>query len=437
MTMGIALRKLRLRRGASALLALTMALAFCWPLATGAANTTWSVSTYLHMEGPDIWLSIDSGSQSDSLSVATTTFTVVVAAGETFTIRYPGPTPGNLANDGGLTACQYSLGDNVVAVNGGAGGKTVTFTPTALPACAAPAGGGGGGGASAVPTATMVAPNGGQVLNAGSTYTIMWSAGGTGITGVRLTLSTDGGLTYPTTIASNEYNDSSYNWLVPSMTTTTTARIKAEILGTGGSLLAYDASDANFTISGTAPTTEEPTGEEPTTTPPPATDSNRVGGYSAPAAAEATPDIDTDKGLEAPEEGAPGCEAGSLIKGQTFAAVYYCGKDGKRYVFPNEKTFYTWFEDFSTLVVLTDAQLAAIPLGGNATYKPGVRMVKIQTDPKVYAIARGGLLRWVQSEAVARALYGTNWNRQIDDVSDAFFVNYTIGDPITEADAGL
>jgi len=28
-------------------------------------------------------------------------------------------------------------------------------------------------------------------------------------------------------------------------------------------------------------------------------------------------------------------------------AVYYLGADGKRYVFPNEKTFSTWYSDFS------------------------------------------------------------------------------------------
>ncbi len=404
--------------------------------AARAANTTWSADTGLYLSGPGITLTILSGSNADSLSVTSTTFTVTVAAGETFTVRYPGPNPGNLANDGGLTACQYSGGNNQVAVNGGGGGVTVTFTPTALPECTAPAPSGGGGSSPIPASATVVAPNGGQSWNVGETKTILWSAGGTGLQTVRLKLSTDGGSTFPTIIAAGEYNDGAYNWTIPSMTTTETARVRVEALGYGDSMLAYDMSDADFTINGTAPAEgEQPgEGEEPTTTPPPASDSNASGHYSPSGAADNTPDIDTDKDLEEPAEGTPGCEAGSLIKGQTFAAVYYCGRDGKRYVFPNEKTFYTWYDDFSSLVVLTDAELAAIPLGGNATYKPGVRMVKIQTDPKVYAIARGGLLRWVQTEAVARALYGDDWNQKIDDVSDAFFVNYTIGDPITEAD---
>lgn len=436
-------RQFRLRSGVMSAIIITTAVMMMllpWSAAF-AANTTWSADTSLHISGPDITLTIVSGSQSNSLSIGATTFTVTVAAGETFTVRYPGPNPGNLANDGGLTACQYSGGNNQVAVAGGGGGVTVTFTPTAAPECTAPASTGGGS-SSIPPSAGLVSPNGGQTLNAGSTYTILWSAGGTGLRGINLKLSTDGGATYPTTIASNEYNDGSYNWLVPSMTTTTTARIKVEALGTGGSLLAYDASDADFTIAGTAPstgetTTGEPTTEEPTTTtPPPATDSNTSGHYSPQGATDATPDIDTDKGLEEPEEPVeePLCEAGTVIKGESYPAVYYCGKDGKRYVFPHQNVFMTWYSDFSSVITLTDEALAAIPLGGNATYKPGVRMVKIQTDPKVYAIARGGLLRWVQNETVAESLYGSDWNRKIDDVSDAFFVNYTIGDPITEAD---
>lgn len=117
-------------------------------------------------------------------------------------------------------------------------------------------------------------------------------------------------------------------------------------------------------------------------------------------------------------------ESGDLIKASQ-AAVYYYGADGKRYVFPNQKTYNTWYPDFSGVITITDEELAAIPIGGNVTYKPGVKMVKITTDPKVYAVSKDGTLKWVTTEAVAEALYGTDWNQQIDDVPDAFFAgNY-------------
>ncbi len=129
---------------------------------------------------------------------------------------------------------------------------------------------------------------------------------------------------------------------------------------------------------------------------------------------------------------AAGCTSGSLIKG-SLAAVYYCGADGKRYVFTNDKAYFTWYSNFSGVMTISDADLASIQIGGNVTYRPGVKMLKIQSDPKVYAIGKGGVLRPIASEAVAIALYGSTWNKQIDDVSDAFFTNYTVGNPINAA----
>ncbi|HBU28159.1 TPA: hypothetical protein DEB00_03520 [Candidatus Uhrbacteria bacterium] len=127
-------------------------------------------------------------------------------------------------------------------------------------------------------------------------------------------------------------------------------------------------------------------------------------------------------------------QPGDLIRGETYTAVYYYGNDGFRYVFPNFATYKTWFgNDFSDVVWITDAQLANIQIGGNVTYKPGGRMIKINTDPKTYAPSVNGTLRWITSEAVAVALYGPTWNTQIDDIPDGFFTNYQIGDPITTA----
>jgi hypothetical protein len=113
------------------------------------------------------------------------------------------------------------------------------------------------------------------------------------------------------------------------------------------------------------------------------------------------------------------------------AAVYYYGADGKRYVFPNAHTYFTWYEDFSGVRIVSGTQLASIPIGGNVTYRPGTRLVKITSDPKVYAVEPGGILRPIDSEAVAQGLYGDNWNKIIDDVPDAYFFNYQIGAPLS------
>jgi len=123
--------------------------------------------------------------------------------------------------------------------------------------------------------------------------------------------------------------------------------------------------------------------------------------------------------------------SGSLIKA-SGQAVYYV-KDGKRYVFPNERIFFSWYQDFSSVTVVTDTDLAGYPLGGNVTYRPGAQMVKLQTDPKVYVVAPGGVLRPIASESVAFSLFGAGWNRKIDDLSDAYFFDYKVGAAVVTA----
>lgn len=126
--------------------------------------------------------------------------------------------------------------------------------------------------------------------------------------------------------------------------------------------------------------------------------------------------------------------AGDLIRASATPAVYYYGGDGKRYVFPNEGTYKTWYADFSTVKRISDADLQAISLSGvNVTFKPGTRLLKVTTDPKVYAVDKDGGLRWVKTEAVAIALWGANWSRSVDDLPDAFFANYKMGADVNAA----
>jgi plastocyanin len=121
--------------------------------------------------------------------------------------------------------------------------------------------------------------------------------------------------------------------------------------------------------------------------------------------------------------------AGDLIKG-SMDTVYYFASNGKRYVFPNAKTYFTWYKDFSTVKVISDGQLSTVPLGGNVTYRPGYKMLKVTTDPRTYVVDQAGILRWVQSEQLAQSLYGISWKNQIDDLPDPFFINYKVGTPI-------
>ncbi len=128
-------------------------------------------------------------------------------------------------------------------------------------------------------------------------------------------------------------------------------------------------------------------------------------------------------------------QAGDLIKMDGLSSVYYLGADGKRYVFPNETTYFSWYSDFSSVKTIPQDELESYPLGSNVTIRPGTYLVKITTDPKVYAVEKGGVLRWIPDEATAKTLYGDNWAQRVVDVPDAFFTNYTISSNDVTADA--
>ena len=138
---------------------------------------------------------------------------------------------------------------------------------------------------------------------------------------------------------------------------------------------------------------------------------------------------------------AVGVNVGDLIKipddgdAKTLndTAVYYYGKNGRRFVFPNEKVYFTWYKDFSAIKIIPLDQMSLIPIGSNVTYKPASKLVKFQTDTKTYLPTKGGTLRWVKTEDAARGLFGAQWNTKVDDITEAFYVNYKFGTPIESA----
>ncbi len=124
-------------------------------------------------------------------------------------------------------------------------------------------------------------------------------------------------------------------------------------------------------------------------------------------------------------------QAGDLIKKDGLSTVYYLGSDGKRYVFPHESVFFSWYSDFSSVVTVSASELSSYPLGANIVMRPGTKLVKITSDPSVYTVSPNGVLHKIQSEADAIALFGANWAQRVVDVADSFFTNYTIGTPLT------
>jgi len=124
-------------------------------------------------------------------------------------------------------------------------------------------------------------------------------------------------------------------------------------------------------------------------------------------------------------------QVSSLIKGEAPAPLYWYSQDGRRYLFPTDLTLQTWFPDpLPKIFQVTNSELNKVPIGGNVTYKPGVRLIRIVTDPKIYAVEKGGVLRWIKSEKVIEEIYGKEWQALVDIIPDPFFVNYSSGPDI-------
>ncbi len=99
----------------------------------------------------------------------------------------------------------------------------------------------------------VTAPNGGESFPGTTSQTITWNVAGSSVapinaTSVKISLSTDGGLTYPTVITASTPNDGSEVLTIPNLPTTT-ARIKVEAVGN----IFFDISNSNFTITNAAP----------------------------------------------------------------------------------------------------------------------------------------------------------------------------------------
>lgn len=112
-------------------------------------------------------------------------------------------------------------------------------------------------------TATLTSPNGGENLRFGQLFTITWTvpaAVSAQVKGFDLTLSTDGGLTFPIQIAPSSdpaqpalvAGARSFPWTVPSLCTT---RARVAVITTSlSNLRTSDTSNADFVISDVGPT---------------------------------------------------------------------------------------------------------------------------------------------------------------------------------------
>ena len=137
-------------------------------------------------------------------------------------------------------------------------------------------------------------------------------------------------------------------------------------------------------------------------------------------------------GLSLPLNPAHAASTDDLVRCEDSSAVYYLAEDGARYVFPNEQIYFSWYPDFHDVKTISCEDLATIPLGDRILYQAGTRLVKIPSDPSVFVVEDDGLLREIPDEATALKLFGEDWGIRVDDVSEAFWSSFTVGEPLAE-----
>ncbi len=249
-------------------------------------------------------------------------------------------------------------------------------------------------------------PNGGETLTGGTVTTITWDAAGNAES-VLLYYSTDAGLHY-TLIAADQDLQGDYEWTVPNVGTMK-GMVKAMAVNANGDEILSDASDRVFTIVIGTVVEEEVEGQD---------DEGVV--------------IWLGIDMVQPTGATVTIMPGTLFRGVTHSGVYMVYADGTRSVFPNEATFNSYGYSFSNVVTVNDDQLQKLALSTRVRMKAG-SLIKLQYDPKVYKVDSDGTLHHVPDEFTAEIQYGANWATKIVDVSDAFWGDYLVGEPLISA----
>lgn len=115
----------------------------------------------------------------------------------------------------------------------------------------------------------------------------------------------------------------------------------------------------------------------------------------------------------------------------TCQSVYYFGADGMAHAFPTEAEYYSWYgSSFSAVKEIETWQFNRLAIGEDVTIRPGTSLVKFMGSSTVYAVAKGGVLRPIANEAVAKAIYGSRWTTYIVELPGSMKNNYKYGEKI-------
>ncbi|RMH18729.1 MAG: hypothetical protein D6698_06620, partial [Gammaproteobacteria bacterium] len=325
----------------------------------------------------------------------------------------------------------FTSGDASIVANSGSGGAYSTNVgidfrnPTS-----------GGGGASVPPvtstqpTIDIIEPVALQTVDAGSVLDIDWTIGGLGINTVDLTYSPDNGVTTEI-IAMNLSSVGPYSWNVPS-DLSGLIEIQAQAKDSGGAGLATDTVEIEIVSL-------ELVGQEPSTLTPEEIEAgitlDEAGRKVAPGTG-----VFGSSPITGETEEISSVLPGWYIRSYNNPTVYYVQEGSLiRRPFWDATTFMTWADSWSEVIWVTDATLPTLTLGQPMLPQPGVALVKVQSDPRVYWVEEDAdgsyLLRHIANESVASQIFGSAWADYIIDVSVGIFSHYTVGEDITFAES--
>ncbi|MFH1088867.1 MAG: Ig-like domain-containing protein [Candidatus Uhrbacteria bacterium] len=352
-------------------------------------------------------LDLSSWASSNTILTANPSITLASSTSYTFTVSVGGTVASNVSGDPDMAEVHIhftSASGSDSGSSSGSGTSTVTST---------------------TPVITLTAPAGGSNLTGGEVQNVTWTTTGSGIDTVGIYYSADNGSTYNLVAYNLNKSLGTYEWTLPNIDSETVL-VK---------IIAYDSgkgnldSDVSTALEITAVSEEAIVDEEET----PAEESTTIddeGRTVALDSGETGPSPVT--GLD---EAISTVVTGQFIRGYSFNTIYYIDENNERRPFWDSNTFFTYADSFNEVVWVTDATLATLTLGSPMLPKAEVVLVKIQSDPKVYAIDIGDILHWVPSEATAIGLYGSAWADYVIDLEPTTFVRFTVGDDMTTSDS--
>lgn len=128
---------------------------------------------------------------------------------------------------------------------------------------------------------------------------------------------------------------------------------------------------------------------------------------------------------------------GDLIKLADSPAVYIMKADGKKHLFANEPTFWSYYtgawsnlkQDGSVVFIsqVSQADFDFIPIGNNITVKPGSKLIRFSNSPRIYLVYNGNRLKYIAEQLISKK-FGDNWKNTLVTIQGGFENDYDRSD---------